>query len=335
MGRTAKKATPIVPRLPSEAQRPVGEPVLTLYNRWLEHVGRGRAPKTLRNHERTRELAKALPEHPAPGDISVWLSALRSAGFGASTVDLHRWNLLAVYTYGRHAGWASCNPVALLPWKTAPEQEPRPCREIREVFPRILAAVPSEDEHPLFGARARAFCGVLRYCGVRIEEAMGLYPADVARDADGWRLCVVRQRPTVSSWHTSTPKGRGARRYRNIPIRPELRALLEPVLELAQPQVRVGRGGRDWYTPPFLFPYRGTERDRLRQLLADVHPKSFGDPGEAFHVLRHTFAWELAIAGKPIEQIQAALGHADLKTTQHYIGRLTGKEVPKALFDGL
>ena len=51
------------------------------------------------------------------------------------------------------------------------------------------------------------------------------------------------------------------------------------------------------------------------------------------HMFRHAFAHEAHRKGKSIELIQRALGHSDLKTTQIYMRKLTGKEVADEMAD--
>ena len=56
-----------------------------------------------------------------------------------------------------------------------------------------------------------------------------------------------------------------------------------------------------------------------------------------FHDLRHTFASHLAMAGVPVLDIKAVLGHTDMKTTERYMhlapGHLDG--VTDVLIRGL
>lgn len=72
---------------------------------------------------------------------------------------------------------------------------------------------------------------------------------------------------------------------------------------------------------PDLDPGHASRRLRQIAAVAQVTPLRF-------HDLRHTFASHLAMAGVPVQKIQAVLGHADIKQTMHYArlapGALTG-----------
>ena len=65
------------------------------------------------------------------------------------------------------------------------------------------------------------------------------------------------------------------------------------------------------------------DRSYVRQLLRRL-AREAGLPEEVWdhmhpHVLRHSAATLLAEVGVPVHEIQALLGHADLRTTQRYI----------------
>jgi len=48
------------------------------------------------------------------------------------------------------------------------------------------------------------------------------------------------------------------------------------------------------------------------------------------HALRHTFTHEMMAVGAPVEVIQQRLGHANIATTQRYMGELTSGHNPHA-----
>jgi site-specific recombinase XerD len=307
-------------RRPEELELPLAE----LWQRWWDATGQSLSRSSQKTARRVEHVSRALPSSPTPGHVALWLGEL-ARHLAPGTVALYRDRLHSVYAVAQRAGWASWNPVALCPWRRPPAASPRPLRELPALWPTLLATMPD--------VRARAFLGVLRYCGLRPEEALGLIASDVVTSGEPWRLMVVRQRPHPNMLHTTPPKGRGPRGRRFIPIRPPLRELLRPVLELRPAVWRRIRPARV-ETVPFLFPYRDPQIAALRARLALVDPVAFG-PRRAWMVFRHTLALELLRAGKSRELVGAVLGHARIETTERYCARLVGAEVPANAFDGL
>lgn len=71
----------------------------------------------------------------------------------------------------------------------------------------------------------------------------------------------------------------------------------------------------------------GTVRDRLRYY---ARLAGLGDQRLYPHRLRATFATRLDQAGTNVTVIQELLGHADIKTTSHYVG-IAGRELRQAV----
>jgi site-specific recombinase XerD len=66
---------------------------------------------------------------------------------------------------------------------------------------------------------------------------------------------------------------------------------------------------------------------RLRELMPRL-TKKIGYPGRVSpHMLRHTFACEVAMEGRPMPWIQSALGHTKMSTTQIYLASLAPVDV--------
>ena len=46
------------------------------------------------------------------------------------------------------------------------------------------------------------------------------------------------------------------------------------------------------------------------------------DPPVSFHIMRHTYGSQLAVAGVPMQVIAAAMGHADTRITEKHYAHL-------------
>ena len=308
MSRAA--VVPFAPRLPNEASRPGGQPLGKLWELFAVHYAPQNGDSTNRNYCRTRERSVSLPDFPAPGDVIVWLSALRACPMADTTIALHRWNLHRLYDWARDAGWTTGNPVALTPFRR-PVPKRKGVRDIGSVFEFVLPTAADERE--------AAHYAVLRYCGVRPSEALGFQREDF--DMKRGTVSILRQRSEHTITETTPPKTERAKRV--LPLRAPLLPYLKAVLALPNPTVRVGRGGGKKVQVPFLFPYRSNDLGRrmkvLRGLLADTFPD-----GDAWYVFRHSCAMELRSGGVPIDEISQFLGHVSVDKTETYLRGLLG-----------
>lgn len=101
----------------------------------------------------------------------------------------------------------------------------------------------------------------------------------------------------------TTTKGRG---WRMVPMTDALR---DALLSLPHRTGRVLRGRTRT---------GGIERKTLTELVKDAERAAGLKATGRLHVLRHTYASHLAMAGQSLYHLQAALGHADHGTTQGY-----------------
>lgn len=154
------------------------------------------------------------------------------------------------------------------------------------------------------GARNRALIMVLFRVGLRVAEALDLFPKDV--DLEQGSVTVLA--------------GKGAKRRvagMDPSVRPYLEAWLTERERLGvgphQPLFCVTRGGAIG-APMYPSSVTGMLKAYARQvgITKRVH----------CHGLRHSCAAEMALEGIPVPLIQKQLGHEDLAMTQHYIGDL-------------
>jgi site-specific recombinase XerD len=163
------------------------------------------------------------------------------------------------------------------------------------------------------GLRNRALIVVMWRAGLRVAEALALYPKDVDLDAG-----------TIAVLH-----GKGDRR-RLAGMDAQAGAVVDAWLSRRR-ELGIGRGA-----PLFCAISVGSRGRPLRsayvretmKLLARkagiekrVHP----------HGLRHTCAAELALEGVPVHVIRRQLGHASLATTERYIDHLMPMDIVGAM----
>lgn len=315
---------PLVPRGESDLAPGRNLALPDLWKAWW--LGPGAAltnPNSRKNYKRCEELSRTLGDHPSSVAIEQWGARLVDAGFSPSTVyDVHWYVLGAVFGWGRSKGLIDADPYADAKRVVPPPAESHPVKNIREVWPALLAVAKDATE--------RALLGVYRFAAVRPSEGIAFHPEDVLRQVEPWELSVTKQRANADGWTTTAPKGRRQRGCRRIPVRPELRELLAPLLDAWQPvqmtfnakriATRTTRATR------FLFPVKRNQLQDLRERLAAVAPEHFG-PGHGLHTFRHTCAFELYAAGVEVVTISEWLGHESVLTTEKYLARMAGGKV--------
>jgi integrase/recombinase XerC len=153
-----------------------------------------------------------------------------------------------------------------------------------------------EERQPWVLARDAAVLALLYGCGLRISEALGLTPADVAGGRDSL---------------TVTGKGN---KDRMVPLLPQVAQLVEDYAQLC-PYDLPGKG------PLFVGEKGGPLSPRIIQLAMERLRGALDLPETATpHALRHSFATHLLARGGDLRSIQELLGHASLSTTQVYTG---------------
>ncbi len=147
------------------------------------------------------------------------------------------------------------------------------------------------------GVRNRALLVVLYRGGLRLGEALALYPKDVDT-----------ARGTVRVLHGKGDKAR------TVGLDPEALAVVE---RWADARRGLGISGRH---RPFCTLSGGPlDASYVRQLLPRLARRAGIDKRVHAHGLRHTHAAELAEEGYPTNFIQDQLGHSSLATTDRYL----------------
>lgn len=163
------------------------------------------------------------------------------------------------------------------------------------------------------GTRNKALWVILWRCGLRISEALALYPKDLDLEAG-----------TVTVLH-----GKGDER-RVVGIDPEAAAVITVWLERRR---GLGVGSR---SPVFCVISRpnigrGMHSSAAREALKELAERAGIERRVHPHGLRHTHAVELYREGVPLLIIQKQLGHSALATTARYVDHLMPGEVIDAM----
>jgi integrase/recombinase XerC len=157
--------------------------------------------------------------------------------------------------------------------------------------------------------RNRALIAVLYRAGLRIGEALALYPKDVDPDA-GW-IRVLRGKGGSSRTVGIDPTG----------ARPLAGWLLE--------RARLGHGPK---RPVFVASDGlGLRPDTARRLLSSLGRKAGIERRVHPHGLRHTHAAELRAEWVDIGIISRQLGHRSIGTTARYLDHIAAADVVHAL----
>lgn len=159
------------------------------------------------------------------------------------------------------------------------------------------------------GIRNRALVAVLWRCGLRITEALDLYPKDV--DLSAGTIRVLR--------------GKG-NKARTVGIGETASAHLSRWLD-GRSKLGINGRNRVFCTldgEPIKAPY-------VRALLPRLARKAGIEKRVHAHGLRHTHAATLAASNIPLNVIQAQLGHSNVATTSRYLAHVAPQQVIDAV----
>lgn len=159
------------------------------------------------------------------------------------------------------------------------------------------------------GIRNRALITLLYRGGLRISEALALYPKDVDRDAGTVRVL----------------RGKGGK-ARTIGLDPEAFAVIERWLDK-----RAERGLNGHQALFCTLQGQPLDSSYVRALLPRLARKGGIEKRVHAHGLRHTHAAELAREGFPVNLIQAQLGNSSLGTTSRYLAHIAPAELIEAV----
>jgi integrase/recombinase XerD len=230
---------------------------------------------------------------PSTRALSHYLSHLREEGLAPASMARHLVALKMFYRFLRMEERALPSAVELLSSPSLWERIPQVLSP--ESVEKLLAAPQPTDR---FYQRDRALLETLYATGSRASEVVGLKLSDLFLDSS---FC--------KCW------GKGSKQ-RVVPLgRPALEALRSYLSELRPELVRTQREAT------WVFISRGG-RALTREMLWTIVKKYVRRSGLNMkvspHTLRHSFATHLLAGGADLRTVQELLGHANIRTTQHY-----------------
>lgn len=274
------------------------EEALAAYDAHLRGLGRAASTRRGVSHllgPFVRFCTGQSVEAPAavlPSHVNAWRQALVQAGNRESYVTV---SLRAVRSFFR---WlVACGHLLVDPCRSLRLRKP-PCAlhrllTVQEVE-RLLAAPHGDSARAL---RARAVLEVLYGVGLRRGECRSLDVADVDPDAG---VLMVRH-------------AKGGR-VRVLPLPERLAKVLREYLERGRPQLCPQVGEEALF---LTMDGRRMEVWLIQILVNRVSRRVLGRCVGP-HALRHACASHLLAGGADVREVQALLGHADVRTTQLY-----------------
>ena len=292
-----------------DLQLTIAPDVASEIGRWLDYLGAERrmSPKTLDAYRRDvgqflAFMAEHLGGRPTlkqlarltPADIRSFMAARRADGAGNRTLMRALAGTRSFARFLERNGKGKVGALAAVRTPKLPKTLPKPlpASAARQMTDADLRA--GEERESWVLARDAAVLALLYGSGLRISEALGLTPKDVAGGRDS--LIVL---------------GKG-RKTRMVPVLPQVTRLIADYVALCPYELPPDG-------PLFVGARGGPLSPRLLQLTMAGLRGALGLPDSATpHALRHSFATHLLARGADLRAIQELLGHASLSTTQIY-----------------
>jgi integrase/recombinase XerD len=264
------------------AERGMAENTLLAYSHDLERFAHWTADGGLADHLK-----------PTVRALGGYLIRLREEGLAPASIARHLVALKMFYRFLRLEERGDPQAVELLSSPALWSRIPQVLNP--ESVEKLLAAPLPIDR---FFLRDRALLEILYATGCRASEVVGLKLVDLYLDS-AFCKCV----------------GKGSKQ-RVVPLgKPAIKALrayldeMRPKLVAAVPEA------------PWVFVSRGGQaltREMLWILVKKYVRRAGLNAKASPHTLRHSFATHLLAGGADLRSVQEMLGHANIRTTQHY-----------------
>jgi integrase/recombinase XerD len=263
-----------------KAERGMSENTVLAYGRDLDRYAVWAADRGLRDHLK-----------PTLRELSRYVGHLHDEELAPPSQARHLIALKMFYRFLRMEERGDPTAVELLASPALWDRIPHVLSP--EAVEKLLAAPHPKDR---FYLRDRALLETLYATGSRASEVVHLRLADLHLDA-AFCKCV----------------GKGSKQ-RIVPLNKPAITILTSYLQDARP--RLVRGDAPW-----VFVSRGGRR-LTREMLWVLVKKYVQRAGLSTrtspHTLRHSFATHLLAGGADLRAVQEMLGHANIRTTQHY-----------------
>ncbi len=230
---------------------------------------------------------------PTVRELTQYLAYCREEKLAAPTVARHLVALKMFYRYLCLEERVAKNAVELISSPALWERIPQVLSP--EAVDKLLMA-PRGDER--FYLRDRALLETLYATGSRASEVADLKLADLYLDAS---FCKCQGKGSKQRLVPLGDKAIGALRTYLANLRP---VLVRPNPEA--PWVFISRGGK------------ALTREMLWVLVKKYVRRAGLNTKVSPHTLRHSFATHLLAGGADLRTVQELLGHANIRTTQHY-----------------
>ena len=290
------------------AELPAAPDAAALIDAWLRYLVSEKqlAEKTILSYLRDlRDFLLFMQDHEGRQPDRAMLEGMDVAGFrswlahrrGREVTNRSTARALSAirnfYRYFDRTGQMHNQAIQAIRTPKVPHAVPRPLSETAAARVIDDVALGDEKTEPWVDARDAAVITMLYGCGLRIGEALGL-DRHVAPLGDSLMV---------------TGKGN---KQRLVPILPVVRDAVNTYLALC-PLPLPPKG-------PLFVGVRGKRLNpRIIQGRIQLLRSALGLPPSATpHALRHSFATHLLSSGGDLRTIQELLGHASLKSTQHY-----------------
>jgi integrase/recombinase XerD len=220
-------------------------------------------------------------------DVADYLDSLVAKGRAPATVARRLAALRGFYEIAVEDGLVAVSPTRRMRARKVRDQMP-PAALTQGELTRLLQAA----DHPGTSPRLCGLTWLLAGTGIRIGEACA-----VQVSALDWQL----GRPAGL---TVTTKGG---RSHHVWLDPQVCGRLEPLIYVrGEGYLFVTRTGRPW------------DRNNAARALQSLALEAGIETPVSPHVLRHTFVTLARQAGCGLEDVQDAVGHADVRTTRRY-----------------
>lgn len=261
---------------------------------------RGMAANTVLSYNRDLERFAAWvstgglddPASPSVRELTAYLEDLQEGGLCPRSIARHLVALKMFYRFLRLEERAQTSAVELLSSPALWERIPQVLSP--DGVEKLLAAPQPEER---FFLRDRALLETLYATGSRASEVVHLRLEDLHLSS-GFCKCL----------------GKG-NKQRIVPLGKPAQNALRNYLEKSRPELAHGAGG------PCVFLSR-TGRALTREMLWVLVKKYAQRAGLnrkiSPHTLRHSFATHMLAGGADLRAVQELLGHANIRTTQHY-----------------